>query len=478
MSASLKNFSIQTGEVTTDVAGEATITLTCFGPDDSPCIVPTPIGTGGNANISVSDIQYNGTSWTAKIKSSAPLITVQYQAFTSSGEDANSAGSDDFVILIETTADGQSFTFPAGGADTQYDINWGDRSSETVVSSGASASSTHTYEKAGEYYIRVRNWSGTVIAIDFSFISSRSRLKEVIQWGSAKWTSFEQTFNDCTNLTTFGNDKPDLSNCTSMNLMLIDCSSFNGPLNQWDVSNIESMNSVFLYASSFNQPLDNWNVSSVTSMISMFRSASAFNQPIGSWNVSSVTDMRNMFQSAASFNQPIGSWDVSNVTDMSAMFQVASSFDQPLNSWDVSNVDSFRLMFRFASAFNQPLNNWNVRNASNLSFMFAASAFNPNSFDQDIGSWKLNPVGPPNLASMLDYSGMGVTNYNSLLVGWYTYVSGDDGGTKGVNEPSQVQLGAQNMQYTIGSGANLARSLFVQPLPTYPEWTISGDSGV
>ena len=80
-----KDFSIETGTVTTDESGEATISLTCFGPSDLPCIVPSSYGSGGNANVIVSDVLYNGSAWTAKIKTSAPLISVYYQAFTSGG---------------------------------------------------------------------------------------------------------------------------------------------------------------------------------------------------------------------------------------------------------------------------------------------------------------------------------------------------------------------------------------------------------
>ena len=58
----------------------------------------------------------------------------------------------------------------------------------------------------------------------------------------------------------------------------------------------------------------------------------SFNQPIGNWDVSNVTWMESMFYSATSFDQPLANWNVGNATNMKSMF-LNSSFNQDIFSW-------------------------------------------------------------------------------------------------------------------------------------------------
>ena len=169
---------------------------------------------------------------------------------------------------------------------------------------------------------------------------------DVLQWGDTQWTSMEEMFQNCDEITTFSaKDVPDLSQCTNMRRM-------------------------FEWAINFNQDIGNWDVSSVIDMKSMFRYAENFNQDIGDWDVSNVTDMREMFYNAEAFNQDIGNWNVSNVANMADMFYNAEAFNQDIGNWDVSSVTNMYSMFRYAEAFNQDISNWDVSNVTNMSYMF------------------------------------------------------------------------------------------------------------
>jgi surface protein len=276
-----------------------------------------------------------------------------------------------------------------------------------------------------------------------------------------------RAFRSCTSLTTVNNmDLWDTSSVTIMNSVFQSAGLFNQPIGTWDTSSVINMGGMFLNATSFNQPIGTWDTSSVINMGSMFSNATSFNQPIGTWNTSSLTDISNMFLGATSFNQPIGTWDTSSVigmtnvfnsaglfnqpigtwntssvTSMNSMFLNATSFNQPIGTWDTSSVTSMNGMFLGATSFNQPIGTWNTVSVINMISMFQnATSFNQpigtwntlslvgvinmfngaTSFDQDLGTW--------NTSFITDATDMflGVTlstpNYDSLLIGWASYL--------------------------------------------------------
>ena len=79
-SNSIDNMVIQTGNATTDSGGEVTVFLTCFKPNETPCIVAT---CSENAAVNLKDLALVGSTWTAKLITSSPNTNVQFHAFTS-----------------------------------------------------------------------------------------------------------------------------------------------------------------------------------------------------------------------------------------------------------------------------------------------------------------------------------------------------------------------------------------------------------
>ena len=210
-------------------------------------------------------------------------------------------------------------------------------------------------------------------------------LIEVVQFGTVEWTSMEDAFQRCLNMTFAADiDIPNLSRVTSMLGMFFECKAFNSSLTGWDMSHVTNMWSMFYNCTSFNQSLEGWDVSHVTDMSQMFSGCTSFNQSLTGWDVSKVTDMSYMFSDCTSFNQSLTGWDVSNVTDMSQMFSDCTSFNQPLTGWDVSNVTDMSQMF-----------------------------FGCTSFNQSLGTWKIKTV-----VDGLGTTAMNIENYSNTLVGW------------------------------------------------------------
>lgn len=300
-----------------------------------------------------------------------------------------SAFAQPFITTWKTDNPGVSannqITIPTFTGGYNYNIYWEQVGSPAVngTLTGQTGSTTITFPAIGTYRVEI---SGSFPHIYFNNTGDRQKILTIEQWGSIAWTTMQNAFMGCSNLTIPATDAPNLSGVTSMQSMFENTSSFNQPIGNWDVSNVIRMDSLF-HNASFNQFIGNWNVSNVTSMVRMFAGAPFFNQPIGNWNVSNVTNMEAMFGGTASFNQPIGNWNVGNVTNMTYMFASASLFDQPIGNWDVSNVTSMRGMFSNTS-FNQPIGNWNVGNVTDMNSMFWIAS----SFNQPIGNWDVSNV--------------------------------------------------------------------------------------
>jgi surface protein len=251
-------------------------------------------------------------------------------------------------------------------------------------------------------------------AITSSGTSSAPQLTDVLQWGTATWSSMANMFDGCTGLTISAMDAPKLP--ADLSYMFRSCSKLeNVPgLNAWDVRGVSTMVWMFGNTTLFNQDITGWfstasTVSSVN-MSSMFSGAKVFNQPIGVWNVSKVTDMSYMFDGASKFNQYIGGWDVSKVVKMHYMFRTATDFNQDISGWIVSNVDNMSFMFNVAKAFNANISGWDVSKVANMSQMFRdADAFN-----QPIGLWGTKTGNVTDMSYMFQ----GAAKFDQNISGW------------------------------------------------------------
>jgi len=340
----------------------------------------------------------------------------------------------DFVTTWKTDNSGPSdddqITIPTVGTGYNYDIDWGDGTSDT----GVSGDITHTYSTPGEYTVSI---SGDFPRIFFDaggFFGSdtdHDKILTIEQWGNISWSSMESAFSGCSNLQILATDAPDLSLVTNLSAMFLEAEVLNADLSSWDVSTVTDMHRLFMDCIAFNQPLDSWNVGNVTNMSEMFRDAESFNQSLNSWDVSNVTNMEEMFFFARAFNGNITSWNVDNVTNLASMFAVTqfdqdisgwnvgsatsiegiffgTPFNQPIGSWDVSNVQNFSNVFRQAELFNQDISSWSVSNGTNMFSMFSEAI----AFNQDISGWDVSNV--TRMGGMFS----GAVVFNQDISGW------------------------------------------------------------
>ncbi|WP_090157871.1 BspA family leucine-rich repeat surface protein [Dyadobacter soli] len=369
----------------------------------------------------------------------------------------------DYVTTWKTDNPGASLsnqiTIAAEGEYSVYYESIPAGTSGSLPASGTfNGPQTITLPAAGTYRIAIRPTGATPFhRIHFNGSGDRQKLLNIEQWGSTVWSTFEQAYYGCSNLSAISaTDAPILTNVTSMRQAFNQCASLTSApnMNNWNVSVVTDMTSMFNGAESFNQPIGNWDVSAVTDMDAMFTGATAFNQPIDDWDVSAVTNMSSMFNGTDAFNQLIGGWNVSAVTNMQSMFSSAAAFNQPIGNWDVSAVTNMRSMFFYAPAFNQPIGSWNVSAVTNMTGMFLGAI----AFNQSLGKWSLNPT--VDIGTMLFGSGVNCNNYSMTLIGWAANPA----------TPSGRNLGLLSGR-TYGSYASDARNF----LTVTKGWTITGD---
>ena len=164
-----------------------------------------------------------------------------------------------FIITVKTDNAGASadneFYLPI------YGSNFTVKTSDGQTIENNNAPMLITFPAAGTYDIEV---SGVYECFQFD-INNPSKLIDVKQFGTNKWTSMYYGFFGCNNLTGFSaTDKPDLSNVEVMSYMFYDAIAFNGDISNWNVSNVTNMDGMFSEATSFNQDLSQWCVRKIT----------------------------------------------------------------------------------------------------------------------------------------------------------------------------------------------------------------------
>ena len=346
-------------------------------------------------------------------------------------------GTREFIMKIDTTlgTPSTSFTIPNVSPTNNYNVDWGDG----TITTGHSGSATHVYNIEGEYIIKV--W-GNLQYIWFNNTGSNlEHVKEIMQWGSMKWTTFQGAFYGCVNMDITAVDIPDTSSVISFYSAFRACPNlvWNESVNDWDVSNT-NIGSVFGYCfyqstlfnqplgkwrfneggidvqfmlaeTSFNQDISGWNVTAFRNAAGVIRTT-PFNQDVSGWNTGNITSMASIFRSTP-FNQDISGWDTSSATTMDSMFRSNTAFNQNISGWNTSLVDSMANMFNGASAFNQPIGSWNVSAVTNMLGMFnGASAFN-----QDLSNWDISAV--TTMGAFMSFgTPWSTANYDLALQAW------------------------------------------------------------
>ena len=156
----------------------------------------------------------------------------------------------DFIFTVETTSSNETFTIPHGTGTFNYNVSWGDGSSDDT---GVTSSPTHTYTTAGTYTITI---TGTFPSIKFNNGGDKLKVKTVQQLGNVGWTSLESAFYGCSNMTSFtAGTGADTSSVTTMDSMFRNCSGLTSlDVSNFDRSSVTSMSIMF------------WDCTSLTSL--------------------------------------------------------------------------------------------------------------------------------------------------------------------------------------------------------------------
>jgi len=423
----------------------------------------------------------------------------------------------DFVSTWDTTKAGSAsdtVVIPLlSGGTYSGTIDWGDGSTSAL----SYANRTHVYASSGIYNVTI---SGQIDGWRFGNGGDRRKITDISNWGTLNitlnWafygcnnldvtatdaptistTSLDNSFRDCTALTTPDFSNWDVSGVTNMTTLFGNCSNFNGNITTWDVSNVTTfvydaagfIIGMFSNCSLFNQDIGGWDVSSCTNLSGMFTNCRVFDQDLSNWNMSNKTSVKamfagcykfnnggsdgikdwdvsnvqyfgvttdspfGMFTNAREFNQPIGSWNMSSALDITNMFRDARDFNQNIGAWNLSSCTSMYRTFdavtqvlSFNNGGSSTINNWNVSTVTNMNFMFRKCS----SFNQPIDQWDVNQV--TGLISFMQQVTLSTANYDALLIAWDAQGAMSFSGT--------AHFGSS--KYTAGGAAEAARTSLI-----------------
>ena len=216
----------------------------------------------------------------------------------------------EFIMLVKTDNAGTSasdqFTIPTTVATYNYDVDWGDGTTDT----GVTGVITHTFAGgAGTYTVKI---SGIFPRIQFNNSGDKLKLLEVQNWGNIVWGNLNEAFRGCTNLDVTATDTPNLLNCTTLRQAFRDCSSLvgNSSFNTWDLSPVGNLDSTFLNCVNLNIDVPDWDVSNVIDFGFTFSFCLVFNSDLSGWDVSNASFMDFTFRGASLFNQNLGAWSL------------------------------------------------------------------------------------------------------------------------------------------------------------------------
>ena len=246
----------------------------------------------------------------------------------------------EFIILVNTALAGSaSDTMQLPIRGTNMTIDWGDGFVQTGVNQSATPASanwiTRQYASSGQYQIKI---SGGLNWIFFNNMGDRLKLLEIRNWGIIEWQLLASSFYGCGNMIGTFTDSPNLTNCTNLANLFLNCTNFNSDI-IWDTGGVLNFDRMFENAVNFDSTVIIDTSSAITFERMFQQTLFSGKGNIETWNTSNVRNMSQMFRSLTSinniFNKDISNWNTSKVTNMFAMFLHMTEFNQDLSGWCV-----------------------------------------------------------------------------------------------------------------------------------------------
>ena len=262
-------------------------------------------------------------------------------------------GAGDTIIL-------PSYDATPAGYTMDYDVDWGDGSSDSNVTT---ADKTHTYSSAGTYQVVITNQFGSLNM--YRGRAERGYLTKMVQWGTDNiWSSLWRMFYGCTNMLYEATDFPNLTNLveqTDAREMFYNCSS----ITSLDISN--------------------WtNTSNITSLLSFFQGMDACTSLNASGlDLSSVTNFQKGVREVGTAVGEGCAIDLSDITwgaltSLSNTFYLTNALTLDLSGWDFTGNPNVDMYFAFYyTDFNAALDlsSWTNFSATRWFYAFRNSDF-------------------------------------------------------------------------------------------------------
>jgi surface protein len=208
------------------------------------------------------------------------------------------------VIDTETVAPGNTYAVLSTLGGSNFDIDWGDGTVETL-----GGGSNHTYATPGVYTVGIK---GQIAGFSNPATGHEALITEVKKWGGVQIDSYKDMFRNRIGFTITATDQPLFPNNANVESMFFGA-NFTGDISFWNMSKVRNANYMFGGDAQFTSDISGWNMSNVTNFSFMFNGSTTFNQDISGWDTSSALNMDIMFYNATAFNQNISGWNVSNV---------------------------------------------------------------------------------------------------------------------------------------------------------------------
>jgi surface protein len=297
--------------------------------------------------------------------------------------------TESMIFTITTTGTNEDFIIRGLAGANNYDVDWGDSSSDSGVTS---TDKTHTYSVAGTYEIKITG----DIYLRQTNTTNAAQYTEFKQWGTnTTIRGIREFFANCINMTYTATDAPNFNftvassyqgpyrmfykcnSITTLDLSNWDTSAFNGGttaqafysmdnitsvnLTGWDVSNITSAASWFQISGNGGAGLTitapNLNWSAATTIASFFQNCNMVSANITGWTLRAAgTNISQAFRDLGNLGGQTGGLDLDltgwtntgamNTANGSYLFLTSKALSTvDLTNWDFSNVTNFTAMF-------------------------------------------------------------------------------------------------------------------------------------
>ena len=251
--------------------------------------------------------------------------------------------NDSFNTTWVTISPSESITLPLrSGYTYNFTVDWGDTSSSEITA-WDDAAKTHVYASAGNYTVKI---SGACQTWYFNFGGDRLKITAVEQWGSVLWSTGENAFYGCENLTTLADD------CADSNIdALTDARNMFSYCNFGSVPGSLTFHAVtqgycLFNANSALTNLGNLTLDAVIYGSGMFQNCSSLSSLPNGMTFDAVTTADNMFYSCSSLSSLPSGMTLNAVTNGGSMFQNCSSLSSLPSGMTCAALVNANSMFR------------------------------------------------------------------------------------------------------------------------------------